>query len=805
MNGDLVSTGSQNETGSKICETAICKFCDKAISEPRHFVELVSGTYPVCCPGCRKGALDRYGLIDAVTCDAGAGNNPENPGSISILQKAGQDKIKFEGSIKCFGNNHFSISVIVPDIRCAACTWLIEKNLLQLDGIESVNVNLSEKRVHVQFNQKALFLDIVSLVESLGYTVNPDETDGLETVLKEERRSLLSRLGVAGIGMMQVMMFAIATYVAGEDGMDDAYAALFRWASLALATPVALYSASIFHLGAFRDLRNRTLGMDVPVSLAILTAYFLSLFNTITYQPEVYFDSVCMFTFFLLVGRYIEAGSRSQFQQSRNLTEHLVPALARISMDPDEFTATSELMMGSVVHVEPGEPIPVDGLVIEGKSSANESAFTGEVHPVPKSKGDRVLAGSVNLDGALVIEMLVPTSEFVINRISELYKQSVQYKPPFSIVADRIARYFVGSVLALALLSGLYWYLQGSDAWFLVSLTVLVVSCPCALSLATPIAYTIAATTLRRHGIVVSHGAFLERLAGVTSVAFDKTGTLTEGNLEIVEVQLAGEISRSEAMGIAASLEKTSKHPLSLAFGSPTLEVERIQILPGEGVLGFIEGREYRLGKASFALQASCSNPENEGMWVLLASDKPLAWFRYEDRTRDEAPEMVRQLSELGCKTSLLTGDQSQQGVTLGRLLDIDEAMVGLSPQSKVDIVSQKQQENERVLMVGDGINDTAAMGIADVSVAVSPVDVFVQTSADATLLSNNLMSLVLAMKYARRVKRIISENISWAVAYNICVIPLAVAGILEPWMAALGMSLSSVMVVLNSNRLIRV
>jgi Cu2+-exporting ATPase len=325
------------------------------------------------------------------------------------------------------------------------------------------------------------------------------------------------------------------------------------------------------------------------------------------------------------------------------------------------------------------------------------------------------------------------------------------------------------------------------------------------LSLATPVAYTIAATTLRKQGIVVSNGAFLERLAGITSVAFDKTGTLTEGNLQIAETLLLDTMSQDQVLNLAASLEKTSKHPIASAFGEGRLEVEAREIIPGSGVKGVIEDTEYRLGKASFVVDDQLSNPDNVGMWVLLAGDKPLAWFRFEDSPRKEAGDTIRVLRSLGCEPSILTGDQSRQGIELGLELGIEDVRTGLSPADKVDILSQKQQKGERILMVGDGINDTAAMGIADVSVAVSPVDVFVQSSADATLLSNNLGTLVVAVKYARRVRRIIAENISWAVAYNLCVIPLAVTGTIEPWMAALGMSFSSVMVVLNANRLVRV
>jgi P-type Cu2+ transporter len=796
-----------NQLNSTIA-VAVCKFCDNKIETPAHFIEMQGESYPVCCPGCKKSAELKYGLLADEVPDKNFGKT-ECPGSKKQLtEETGNgssepDKTRFRARQKA-GSKNFEMSLIVPDIRCAACTVLIENALSQRSEIQSIDINLSQKKVHVEFDAEEYAGEIVQLIRSLGYKVQPDRTGQLEKALSQERKSLLSKLGVAGIGMAQVMMFALATYIAGPEGMEEAYTALFRWASLGIAIPVAFYSASVFHQGAYRDLSNGSLGMDVPVSLAILSAFFLSLTNTLVGGGEVYFDTVCMFTFFLLVGRYVESGSRSKFQASQNLSEHLVPDDARVEINPEIFVPTEEIAPGSRIYVLPGETFPVDGLVVSGISSVDESAFTGEVIPVVKEPGFRVLAGSRNHDGHLEIETTTPFSEFVINKISELYQQSMLYKPPFAILADNIARYFVAAVLLLSACSGLYWYLQGSETWVLVSLTVLVVSCPCALSLATPVAYTVAATTLRKHGIVLNNGRFLERLAGTTLIAFDKTGTLTEGNLTLKETILMGPQSAAEVMDIAASLEKVSRHPIAEAFGKGSSKVLEREVVPGAGVKGIIDGIPYRLGEASFALE-NATVPDSSGMWVLLAHHEPLAWFRFEDKPRTEARETISDLDAMGYKMCLLTGDRSSEGQRLAETLGISDVKKGLSPEGKVNEVSVKQKLGEQILMVGDGINDTAAMGISDVSIAFSPVDIFVQSSADATLLSNNLGSITLAIKFARKARRIITQNIVWAVAYNICVIPIAVSGIIEPWMAALGMSLSSVFVVLNANRLMRV
>ncbi len=711
----------------------------------------------------------------------------------------------FDKAVSRVGNRTMKVSLVVPDIRCAACAWRIENGLRDVPAIRSVKTNLADKRVVVEYDPGESVLGVVQRIESLGYTPRPDVVDELVEALKSERRSLLSRLGVAGIGTMQVMMFAFASYVSGPGGLDEAYEALFRWASLALATPVAFYSASVFHTGALRDIRHGVPGMDVPVSLAIMAAWSLSFYNTLSGGEEVYFDSVCMFTFFLLVGRYIESGTRIQFQRSRDLTEHLVPGLARTEGRDGPLVPVEELDVGSHVLILPGERIPVDGVVRNGRSTVDESAFTGEVLPLEKGPGSHVLAGSLNVDGELTVEMNIPRSGFVIEKISTLYRESTLYKPSFTVLADRIARVFVSFVLVLAAGSGIFWFYQGSGAWITIALTVLVVSCPCALSLATPVAYTVATTALRRIGVVIGNGAFVERLVDTDVVAFDKTGTLTRGRLRIVEVKLVGDIGEPRAREIAASLEMVSRHPVALAFGQGSLEVSEAELRPGQGAGGSIGGVGYRLGKPGYVLGEDMAPPDPDGMWILLGSDRPLAWFRLEDQQRPEAMDTVKELKSMGYETVMLTGDPSGEGARLGSRLGIEQVFPGLSPEDKVAQISRLQREGRHVLMVGDGINDAAAMGIADVSVAVSPVDTFVQSSADATLLADDLRVLTRTVRYAVKVRRIIGENILWAITYNLCAIPLAITGLVEPWMAALGMSLSSVLVVLNSRRLGRV
>ncbi len=692
------------------------------------------------------------------------------------------------------------LSLFVPDIRCAACTLRIEQALLPREDVNTCRTNLAERLVTVEYLGSEPTA-IVQAIESLGFTAVPDRGAQVREAHRAERRQMLMRLGVAGIGMMQVMMFALATYLGGEEGIAPAYRALMNWASLAITTPIALFSAMPFHLGAIRDLRQGALGMDVPVSLAISAAFTLSLANTLMGSGDVYYDSVAMFTFLLLLGRFIEMRSRHGYEDSRLLADTLLPVAARL-LD-GTLVDVREVTPGTEIKVHAGENVAVDGFVVTGQSVVDESAFTGESVPVPKRSGMRVLAGSRNLDGELVVSCTVPFDEFVINRISAMYREASTYKPRFASLADRAARYFVAGILSLAVGSGIYWYLAGGP-WFVVALTVLVVSCPCALSLATPVAYSVALSSLRRFGVVVADGRFLERLVATSRIVFDKTGTLTRGALRIESIELLSpDITDIEARRLAASLERDSSHPIARAFeceGAPV--ADELKVVPGEGVEGVVGGRFYRLGQPEFVLGRPYQAPQTTGMWVLLGSSElPLAWFRLDDEVRDEAGTVVS-LLKADRRLSLLTGDGSAEAERVAARVGIEDLSKGLTPIEKLEMVRGYQAAGDVVLMVGDGINDAGAMSQADASLAVSPVDIMVQQAADATLLRADLKAIPVLLEFAARVRRTICQNVFWAIGYNLSVIPLAVTGVLSPWMAALGMSASSMLVVINANRL---
>lgn len=738
-------------------------------------------------------------------------------------------------SIKKTANGNNRLTLLVPDIRCANCALSIEDKVSRIPGVQSCRASAAEHRVTLEYQDTPPEQLLDSLSE-LGYQPYLDRNDQVEAVYREQKKNLLGRIGVAGIGMMQVMMYALAAYLAGDQGMDKDYETLMRWAALFIAAPVALYSALPFHRGAWQDLKHGRPGMDVPVSLAILAAFTLSAWETLAQGDHVYFDSVCMFTFFLLIGRYLELNSRHGYHLSQNLAENLLPVSALIlEGDTKKRVALEEIGIGSRIFVPKGEVIPLDGRVLEGLSSIDESAFTGEAMPVTRSPGQKVLAGSTNLEADLIIEVGAEKENLVISKISQLFQESVLYKPKFSILADKVARYFVSGILLLSVCSGFYWYLSGAENWMVVSLTVLVVSCPCALSLATPIAYTVAASALRNAGVVLSNGSFLERLAEVDSVVFDKTGTLTSGDLKVSQIQPFEDADSLEPLNslelpdslgspnslepldslepqinnylhIAAALEAQSPHPIAKAFAILTdLHAENLEAIPGQGISGKINGKEYRIGKPGFVLGKSLSPPKGPLYWILLGDEKPLCWFGLSDKLRPESTDAIKRLRKAVTHLAIFTGDSSESVAGLATDVHIEHFQKGMSPEDKLASLMDLQSRGHRVLMVGDGINDTGAMGVADASIAVSPVDVFVQSAADVTMLNHNLQTIPALIVFSRKVRRVIRQNIGWALLYNLSVIPLAVAGYLLPWMAALGMSISSLVVVFNGNRVHRV
>jgi Cu2+-exporting ATPase len=714
-------------------------------------------------------------------------------------------------------------ALLLEGVRCSACVWLNEQVIGRLPGVAGVSINYATRRAQVRWDPSRLQLsEILAAVARIGYRAFPYDRARADAVHQRERRAALWGLFVAGFGMMQVMMYAVPVYIAGsEGGMPADVEALMRWASLALTVPVVAYSAQPFFLGAWRDLRAGRAGMDVPVALGVAVAFAASIWATLRGHGEVYFDSVTMFVFLLLAGRFLELEARHRAGAALAHLGRLVPAQAeRLRGFPgpseSERVAVSTLRRGDFVLVRPGERIPADGTVVQGEGAIDESLLTGESRPVAKRSGSAVIGGSVSVSAPFVVRVDGVGADTVLAAIVRLVERAMTERHRLVEIADRYAQWFVLGVLLLAAGTAVAWLVLAPERALWVAVSVLVVTCPCALSLATPVALTVATGELARRGVIVTRGHSIEALARATDVVFDKTGTLTHGELRVAAATALGARPIEHCMALARALEAASEHPVARALMRDTDAsrpgagvAERMASYPGRGVEGAVGGVRYRLGTRAFCDRlagVSCDNapaPRAAATVVYLVS--PGAWlaqFELEDTLKPGAAELVRRLEAMGKRVHLLSGDADGPVRAVARALSIGSARSEADPAAKQAYVAALQQTGAIVAMVGDGVNDAPVLAQANVSVALGTGAEIAQTRADAVLISGTPGALAEAFDLARATMRVIRQNLVWAAVYNLAAVPAAAAGLVTPWMAGIGMSGSSLAVVLNALRL---
>ncbi|CAM3673371.1 heavy metal translocating P-type ATPase [Parendozoicomonas haliclonae] len=763
----------------------------------------------MCCPGCQAvataivaGGLDSYYRYRT---------EPAQQADVADILRAEYllyDRNDLQQSfIRDLPDGNKEVRLLIEGITCSACIWLLEHHLSSIAGVKHVTVNLSQHTATITYHPESTKVsDLMLAVLSVGYKAHPWRQDKQEALLEKENKQFIRRLAVAGIGTMQVMMYAIALYT----GADEHYRTLIRWVSALLATPVVFYSAQPFFQAAWRDLRNKRPGMDVPVSIAIGGAYIASLWATLQGNGEIYFDSVSMFTFFLLSGRYLEMRARYKTSHSSRSLQSLLPeSCLKINAEGEtERTVPADLQPGDHIRVMPGDSIPADGRVISGTSPVNESALTGEHMPVSRTIGDHVTAGTLNTENALDIEVTRTGQNTRLAAISRLLEQAQSDKPAIARIADRVAGWFVGAVLLTAVGVYYYWFQHEPEHALWIVLSVLVATCPCALSLATPTALTTVTGYLQSKGFLISKGHVLEGLPQITHVIFDKTGTLTKGELSIQQVQVL-DTSRTEAelLALAAGLEAHSEHPIASAFPESSIAFTDVRNVTGQGLEGQLDGQVWRIGKPDFAVpEQTPALPDSNHTWLLLSCDNmSLAWFALDDTLRPEATAVVQQLIDRGLRVELLSGDNQGVADRIGQQAGITVCTGQATPDDKLERVRALQSEGARVMMVGDGVNDIPVLAAANISVAMNTASDLARTHADALLLSGDLRQLPEGFEKAVQTRRNIRQNMGWALGYNLLVLPLAASGWLAPWMAAIGMSASSLIVVGNALRLAKV
>ncbi len=769
-------------------------------------------TRVMCCPGCQAVAKT---IVDMGMSSYYDHRETCAPGSIPSADMVPEflDELTrwdtpalTQQYVAATDNGDATTTLIISGITCAACAWLIEKKMASLDGVREFRLNMSTLRAVVRWNPATLALSrIIQAIASVGYKAEPYQPERGELLRKQENRTALLRIGLAGLGSMQVMMFAVGLYAGDATGIETQFQTFLRIVSAIVTLPVLLYAGFPFLHGAWVNLRERQLGMDVPVSIALVLAYTASLYSTWARGPEVYFDSVCMFIFFLLIGRYLEMRARHHAATSslaagghRSLTARKLDAQGNTHLMPADMVAVDDL-----IQVRAGETIPCDGEIVQGESSVDESMLTGESLPLPRQHGDRVISGSVNIDNPLQVRVARPAHASTMNTLRRLLDQAQGEKPALTLLADRIAGKVVARVLIVTALTYAGWLWYAPEHAFWVALSVLVVTCPCALSLATPTALTTATTALADLGFLVTRGHTLEGLESVDHVVFDKTGTLTEGKFSVAEVRPIGDANREECLALAQALESQSEHPIAKAFshlGASLREIDNVRIVPNQGVEGWHQGQRYRIGIARFAAQPTPTAPAS-GHWLLLANEHAsMCWFRVQDDVRADAKALIDALKQRGADIHLLSGDHSEHAQQVADQLGIPHCRSGASPEDKLAFVTQLQSSG-KVLMIGDGLNDAPVLAAANVSVAMASGSDLAKISADALILNNRLSTLQSALAIAVFNRSIMRQNITWAVVYNTLAVPFAAFGFVPPWAAAIGMSASSLVVVLNALR----
>ncbi|KXF80584.1 heavy metal translocating P-type ATPase [Enterovibrio coralii] len=786
--------------------TKDCYHCgEPVLTGDSYQVEILGVKQIMCCPGCQAVAstivasgLTSYYEYRTAPAEK-ASLIPEELQSLSLYdnQDVQEEFVRHENGID-------EVVLSVDGVSCAACAWLIEKQLGSHEGVARIQVNTTTHRATLRWDpSKAKLSELLSKIHALGYKAAPFEADNQEAQYHQTMKQYLYRLGIAGLATMQVMMLAVAMYFEVFGDMDESFRNYFRWVSLIFATPVLLYSGMPFYINAWRNLKARTLGMDVPVSIALLFAYFASLYATVTEKGEVFFESIAMFTFFLLIGRFLEMRARrTAAAASANLLK-LVPKLALLQSG--EQIPAKSLRVGHVVRVLPGEPFPADGVIVDGVTTVNEAMLTGESLPESRNVGDAVFAGTMNIDGNIDVEVTAEKKDSLIAHIVQLQDEAQLAKPRVAEIADIVARYFVAAILVISACTWWYWQGHRPDDAFWIMLSVLVATCPCALSLATPTALTCSTSAFGKLGILLRRGHVFETLTKINRVVIDKTGTLTEGNISIAETSTYGDVTESEALSIAAALEGYANHPIAEAFKQHDAidGIAHVENVIGEGLKGTFNEKEWRIGKPSFALQDSAfANESTHQIW-LSCHRQPIASFGLIDPVRPSSKALIEQFHQAGIRVTMLTGDNAQAAASVANDLGIDEIVADVSPQGKLAYL-QSLPNDQITMMIGDGVNDAPVLAGAHLSVAMGSGTDVAKSSADMVLLGDDLTKLLDARKLAAFTQKIIRQNLAWALGYNLVILPLAVAGFVAPYIAVAGMSGSSVIVVTNSLRLFR-
>lgn len=799
-----------------------CFHCGLPVFDKNEYTVMINGVLRfMCCPGCL--AVSRFilenGFSDYYTHRSARGSTINDlffadKGLLDVYN----DPVVQKKFVKATGDNLSHIIIAIDGITCAACTWLIERHVKKVTGVYKIFVNLATCRAQITWDIKVISLSkLLEEFECLGYKAYPYTPQKQEEYYKLEYKKELKKLIIAGISMAQVMMLSIALYIGEAKDMSHVYWVFIRLICFSLTFPVIIFSASGIFYNALRSIKNKNFGMDITISLSLLLAFAASVRNLLHGVGDVYFDSICMFVFFLLIGRFLEMRARHHAGEIIYSLQELNTGVATIltkNGKEKKITSIENIELDDFIFVKSNEIIPMDGVIMSGASSVNEAMLTGEALPVFKKTGDCVVGGSYNIENDITIKATKTKHTSTISTIIQLLEQAGSAKPKINTLANAVAGYFVLTVLILTFIATLIWIKIGNENILSIVLSMLVVTCPCALSLATPVAMTSATSALAKSGFLIAKEHTLEKLSAVTDIIFDKTGTLTVNNFFIKKIKLTSDVSIKNVFSLALILEKESKHPIAKAFTTskiPFNDVKSTHIIKNyinQGIEGVIDEKSYRLGKASFIKDwtknfTNIKNLQDDEIWVILADkEKVLAWFNLTNPLRKDSIECIAKLQSLNINIHLISGDASKNVDHVADILKIKNRNKNASVTDKLKYINLLKENKAITMMIGDGINDAPALNASHISTAMGSGADLTKINSDSILLNNNLINISKSIQHGRKNKTIIKQNIAWAICYNITGLTLAAFGLITPYYASIGMSGSSLIVILNSLRL---
>jgi Cu2+-exporting ATPase len=802
----------------------LCFHCGQPLDGQPLQLEIGGSLRDMCCVGCHSVAE----LIVGAGCADFYLRRTAPSARVDADQLVPAELALFDTvDARPAGASGDTLVLSVDGLRCAACVWLIERYLLRLPGVQAAEMNVATGRLTVRRDPaRCATSAVLGGLRRLGYVAYPFDPLRQGEQARRATRRLFRQLFIAGMSMMQVMMYAIPVYMT-HDGIEPEMMALMRWASLLLTIPAVFYSALPFFSGAWAGVRARAPGMDLPVAIGIAAAFGASAVATFRGEGEIWFDSVSMFIFLLLASRYLESAARRRSASALERMHQAFPASAlRLDDYPRSQSTTRvaalQLRVGDVILARPGDTIAADGQLLDAGAELDLSLLSGESRPQRVPPGQPVPGGALNLGHPVLVRVSRTSDDSTLAAITRLAEQAGAGRPALAQWADVVASRFVVALLILAAATWVAWQLIDPTRAWSAAIAVLVVSCPCALSLATPSALAAATDRLLREGMLVVRGRVLEAFQRADTVIFDKTGTLTQGRpqlVRIVSVSPTGTVP--QLLALAAALEAGSLHPLARALcdeaerrGIAAAPSEALQSFTASGMQANIGGRAHRIGSQAFVgglchvpLPASLQEPVAVGAGSIYLGDEHgwLARIDLADSVRADAADTVTAFKARGMRTVLLSGDRADVCAAVGARVGVDQIIADCTPEQKLAHVRSLQAGGAVVAIVGDGINDAAMLRAGDVSFAMGRGAALAQVSADAVVMSDRLQTLVACSDMARRTMRVVRQNLAWAAAYNFLAIPAAAFGWLDPWMSAVGMSLSSLLVVGNALRLSRV